>query len=79
MLNPPRLVPSMVIVCNLTYPVPAVCKEGVYFHPLRITVKFAPTPEPLYVPVTDVYTAAVSPYFTALQVPEVGSVTAVDV
>ena len=44
---PPRLVPKIVMVCSLTYPVPAACRDGVYFHPLRITVNDAPTPEPV--------------------------------
>jgi hypothetical protein len=50
-----------------------------YFHPFLITLNVAPTPVPAYVPVTDVYTAAVSPYFTADHVPEVGNAAAVDV
>ena len=45
-VTPPKLTPKIVMVCNLAYPVPAACSDGVYFHPLRITVNVAPTPVP---------------------------------
>ena len=57
---PPRLVPAIVSVSSLAYPVPALTiTTAEYFTPLRTTVNVAPVPVPLVVVEIGEYTAKV--------------------
>jgi hypothetical protein len=68
-LAPPRLVPAIVTVSNLAYPVPAAkMSTAVYFVPFHTTVNVAAVPPPLVVLEIGVYTAKVGAYVASVYV-----------